>query len=349
MKRNVDRRSFLTDAGLVVAAGLTNLPALAQSGKGEVVIANWGGSWNDRTIKFIEAPLLEAAGIKVVRDLAAAPARRTKLLAERALPRATIDVAQFSESDAHLLFTQGVWDTLDETKVPNLKFVYDNLKTSYFVPWQYSGWVLVHNPSKVAEPPRKFADLLNPKYAGKMGLTDIHYALHIRAAALAAGGGVHDIALGQKWLLELKKAVQPRLYPGHEQVQIALKNEEVWISTNFRSRALQFGHEGAPVVPQYPGEGGIGVVFGAGVTKRARNKDNAYAYLNAMLDPKAMGGLVQETFYAPAIKNAQLPAEVKARLEFTAEEQKRLHFPDLAKAGPEDPALLDWWNKVYKA
>lgn len=348
MEPNQDRRRLVMGAASAFA-GLSAAPAWAQAAKGEVVVANWGGSWNERTVKFIEAPLLEAAGMKVVRDLAAAPARRTKLLAERALPRATIDVAHASEGDAHMLHTQGVWDTLDETKVPNLKFVHDNLKTPYFVPWQFSGWVLVYNPAKVPDPPRRFADLLNPKYAGRVGLTDIHYALHHRAAALAASGNVHDVAGAQKWLLELRKAVQPRLYPGHEQVQVGLKNEEVWISCNFRSRTLQFANEGVNVLPMYPGEGGIGTVFGAGVTKRARNKENAYAYLNAMLDPKALGSMVQETFYSPSTRNAQLPAEVKARLEFSPDEQKRLHFADLAKAGQEDPGMLDWWNKVYKA
>lgn len=349
MSDRINRRTFISSTGVAVATGLAASPTLAQSGKGEVVVANWGGSWNDRTVRFVEAPLLEAAGIKVIRDLASAPARRTKLLAERALPRSTIDVAHVSEADAYLLQSQGVWDAVDESKVPNLKFVHGNLKTSYFVPWQYSGWVLVVNPSKVPEAPRRFADLLNPRYAGKVGMTDIHYALHVRAAALAASGNVHDVAGGQRWLLELKKAVQPRLYPGHEQVQVALKNEEVWLSTNFRSRTLQFAHEGVNVVPQYPGEGGIGVVFGAAVTKRARNKDNAFAYLNAMLDAKALGGMVQESFYAPSVTHAVLPADLKARLEFNADEQKRLHFPDLAKAGQEDPGLLDWWNKVFKA
>lgn len=349
MSQAMNRRQFITTSGLAASSALLPAAHAAPAGKGEVVVANWGGSWNDRTVKFVEAPLLEAEGIKVIRDLAASPARRTKLLAERALPRATIDIAHVSEADAYMLQSQGVWATIDQTTVPRMALVYENLRTNYFVPWQYSGWVLLYNPARVPDPPRRFADLLNPKYAGKVGLTDIHYALHQQSASLAAGGGLLDVAGGQKWLLELKKAVQPRIYPGHEQLQVALKNEEVWISCNFRSRVLQYANEGVNVVPEFPGEGGIGVVFGACMTKRARNKDNALRYLNALLDAKSMGGLVQESFYSPAVKNPQMPADIRNKLEFSPDQQKRLRFPDLAKLGTLDPELLNWWNRVYKA
>lgn len=349
MNRTFNRRHFLAGMGAAGAAGLFGLPMHARADKGEVVVANWGGSWNERTVKYVEAPYVESAGIKVVRDLTAAANRKTKLLAERKLPRATIDVAHASETDAYFLNTQEVWDTVDEKKVPNLKYVHDNLKTKYFVPWQYSGWVVLYNPARVSEPPRSFADLWNPKYAGKVGLTDVHYAWHQQAAALATGGGPLDIAAGQKHLLELKKMVQPRLYPSHEQIQVALKNEEVWLSCNFRARVLQFANDGVNVQPVYPKEGGIAVVFGAGVTKRARNKKNAYFYLNALLQPKGMAELAQASFYAPAVSNAPLSPEMKAKLEFAPDEQKRLHFPDLGKVGAADAGMLDWWNKVFKA
>lgn len=347
MSTGIDRRGFVTQAGALMLGG-AGVPAGVRASEGEVIVANWGGSWNDRTVKFVEAPLLESKGVKVVRDLAAAPARRTKLLAERALPRATIDVAHVSGADAITLQSQGVWANVDESMVPNLKFVHDKLRSSFFVPWQYSGWVLLYNPARVSEPPRSFADLLNPKYAGKVGMTDIHYQMHHLSAALAAGADLLDTAAAQKWLLELKKAVRPRIYPGHEQLQVALKNEEVWISTNFRSRALEYGHDGVNVLPQFPTEGGVGVIFGACMTKRARNRDNALRYLNAMLDPASMGGLVQESFYAPAVTNAVLSDPMRARLEFPADQQKRLHFPDLARVGQADPGMLEWWNKVFK-
>ena len=349
MNGNFSRRRFLASTTAVGAAGLVGLPLGARANQGEVVVANWGGSWNDRTVQFIEAPLVEAAGIKVVRDLTAAANRKTKLLAEMRLPRASIDVAHQSETDAYFLNTQKVWDTVDEARIPNLKNVHDNLKTTYFVPWQYSGWVVLYNPARVSDAPKSFADLWNPKYAGKVGMTDVHYAWHYQAAALAGGAEPLDTARAQKMLLDLKKAVQPRIYPSHEQLQVALKTEEVWLGFNFRARVLQFAHDGVNVQPVYPKEGGIAVVFGACMTKRARNKDNARFYLNALLDPNGMAGLVQASFYAPAVRNAPLPPDLKAKLEFSDGEQKRLHFPDLGKVGVLDAGMLDWWNKVFKA
>ena len=85
------RRQLLQAMG--AATGLAMVPELswAQPG-GELTVTNWGGDWNDRTVKFIEAPLVESKGIKIVRALNLEPERKAKLLAEKNLPRDTIDI-----------------------------------------------------------------------------------------------------------------------------------------------------------------------------------------------------------------------------------------------------------------
>lgn len=150
-------------------------------------------------------------------------------------------------------------------------------------------------------------------------------------------------------LMELKKAVQPRLYPTHQQLQAAFKAEEIWLACNYKARTQQFASDGLNVRPSYPKEGGIGITFGASMPKRARNKDNAYFYLNALLDPVGMANLVQASFYTPANKTAPLPAEFKEKISFTDDEQKRLHFQDHEFMAKVSSPWLEWWNKEFKA
>ena len=91
-------------------------------------VYQWDGS------AFVEAPLVESKGIKIVRTLNLEPERKTKLLAERNLPRGTIDVAHFSAGDAFELNEQDILEKLDASRIPNLANVRAGLATPYFVP-----------------------------------------------------------------------------------------------------------------------------------------------------------------------------------------------------------------------
>lgn len=346
---NSDRRRFLQGAGLAAGALAMGRVPHALAAGGTVVVANWGGDWNDRTVQHIEAPIVEKAGIKIVRDLGQAPERKTKLMAEKNLPRGTIDIAHFADSDAYDLHTQDVLDQLDLKKIPNWAHVHPELKTMpYFVPWLYSATVLCYNPAKIKEPPTSFADMLNPKYAGRVGLNDQHFYWNIFMAALTDGGSKSKLEPGKKKLMDMKKAVSPRVYPTHQQLAAALKTEEVWLCANFKARVLQWQHDGLPVKDSYPKEGAIAALFGAVMPKRARNKDTGYFYLNAMLDPQGMANLSAASFYAPAVDNAPIPGDLKKRIEFTAQEQKKIHFHDFGYVSKNYAAWLEFWNKEFK-
>jgi putative spermidine/putrescine transport system substrate-binding protein len=344
----LDRRGFLRAAALAGA-----LPSLlsgrsAHSAGGELVVANYGGDWNDRTVRFLEAPLVEKAGIKILHEFGSADERKMKMRAERQLPRGTIDIAHLSDADAFELNQQALVEPLDQSRIPNYAHVHENLRTTYSVPWLYSGLVVLYNPSKVKVPPTSFADLWDPKYAGKVGLIDQSYFLYMQVAALLNGGSLSNTEPGKEMLLQLKKAVSPRIYPGQDQMAAGFKNEEIWIAPNFKARALQWERDGIPVATSYPKEGALAITFGAVMPKRAPHKENAYFYLNAMLDAEAMGGLAAASFYSPAVANAKLPGDVAKKIEFSTEEQAKLRFSDFGYMAANSPNWLEWWNKSFK-
>lgn len=345
------RRRFLqTAAGVAAGAitGGTSYPTWAQ-GAGELVIANWGGDWNTNVMKALETPLLESRGVTIRRDLASAPARKTKLLAERNLPRGTVDIAHFTDADAYELQIQDALEEIDYSKIPNATHLLPGMRGKYFVPWVYSGVVLIYNPNKISSPPKSFADLLKPEFAGRVGLIDQIYFNYLYAYSLVAGGTMKDISRAFPKLQDLKKAVQPRIYPSHQQLVAAMSSDEVWISANYKARAAMWQAEGLPVRASYPAEGAIAIQFGVVIPKRARNKDLAYRYINEMLAPSAARSLSQLTYYAPATSNADLPAEHRGRVEFGEDERKRLHYVDYDYAARNQAQWLEWWNKEIKS
>lgn len=347
---HTNRRSFLVGSSAAFAFGATSWPRYSQAATGEIVVANWGGDWNDRTVKFFEAPIVEKAGYSILHDLApTADQRRTKLLAERRLPRGTLDVIHLDDVDASFMNTQGVLQALDDNNVPRLANVHSQLKLPYFIPWQFSGWTIAYNPEKVPEPPKSFADLWNPKYAGMIGLTEPHWFHHMEMAGLVNGGSMTDIEKMKSALLDLKKAVAPKIYPQHLQQAQALQNGEIAIITNYKSRVLQFAKEGVKLEPVYPSEGAIAITYGAVVSNKAPNMEGALFYVNALLDAQGMSGLVQESFYSPAVNDAPLTDSLRTKIEFTEQERSKLHFRDHAFWTENLGSLLQWWNQEFKA
>lgn len=345
---NEFRRSFIQGAGaLLGSSALGATPVWAQSGSGELLVSNWGGDWSANVINALEQPELEANGIKVLRDLAAAPARKTKILAERALPRGSVDVAHFTDADAYELNQQGALEELDYSRIPNAKHLLPGAQKPYFVPFYISGVVLIYNKNKIKAPPTSFAELLNQEYAGKVGLIDQIYFNYFLAMSLLNGGSMSNAEPGLEKLKQLKKAVNPRIYPSHQQAAAALASEEIWITANYNARAAQWKADGLPVEAAYPKEGAIGFEGGVCMPKRARNKDNAYRYLNAMLLPTVAQKIAKSTYYAVPIDNAELPPEMQS-IDFTPAQRKLINRVDLGYTAKNQAAWLDWWNKEIK-
>jgi putative spermidine/putrescine transport system substrate-binding protein len=343
----LDRRRFMALSGAAIATPALGKAARAEGG--DLVVANWGGDWNERVVRAFEAPLITPKGINVIHDLQPVPERKAKLLAERGLPRGTIDVVWLSDADAYEMNQAGVLDPVDISRIPNWNNIDAKLRVPHIVTWIYGGIVLMYNPNKITTPPTSFAELWNPKWAERVGLMDQLYFQYIYAASMTNGGSMSDVEKAFPALLDMKKAVRPRIYPSHQALAAAFAAEEVWISANYNARIIQWTNEKLPVKWAYPKEGAIFTSFGAGIPKRGKNRDAAYFYLNAMLEPQAAGKIAELTSYPAATTNAEMSPEVRAGISFTAEQIQKLNFVDYAYAARNDSKWVEWWNKEFKA
>ena len=340
MNATFGRRTLL---GTAAAAAIAPKARAA----GQVVVGTWGGDYAALLASNIDKPIMTPAGIEVVQDVGNQDARRAKITAERAARRGSMDVAALSDIDLYTMSLLNVWEPITEENVPNLKFVPKAYRTAYSIPHIISGKVMVYNPAKL-QAPKGFIDMWDPKNAGKLGLIDIQYLYVIMLANLAHGGPMNDFSRGKKALMELKK-LKPRIYPSNEAFAVGMKGEEVLYGPMWLARGVFWKKGGINMATSVPSEGAIAYVSGAAVTKNAQNKANGLAYLNAMLDPRAQVGFAQSMSYAPTVDNAPVPAELMKDIGFTAAETAALKYPDFEYLAKETSALLDWWNKEFKA
>jgi putative spermidine/putrescine transport system substrate-binding protein len=336
----INRRAALTGA-----AALTAFPALAQDNK-RIVVGTWGGDYSRLLAKNIETPLLAPKGWDVIKDEANDPPRRAKVMAEKALRRGTSDIQGVSAANMYEMNEQGTIEQLDYAKMPNAKNLIPAMKYPYGVGHIYSGKVVLYNP-KLMEAPKGFADTLDPKLGNKLGIIDIQYQYTLVAAGLASGSTVGNVDPGKERLIACKKA-GARIYPSNEAFAQALKTEEIACGIMWKARAVQWQNAGINVKTVAPKEGVPMYVSGFVVPKNAPNKEGAYTYLNAMLEASAQEGFAKDMGYNPTVTNAKVEPELRERIGFTDEEQKRLVDLDYAYLARNDSALKEWWDKSFK-
>src|SRR5881394_343933 len=334
--------------GLGAVAAPAILRSTAHAEGGRVVIGTWGGDYARLLAKNIEDPILKPKGYDVAQDQANDGPRRSKMVAEKRLPRGSTDIQGLSAANMYEMNEAGVCEPIDYSKMPNAQNLIPSMKYPYGVGHIYSGKVVVYNPKVIPDAPKSFKDSFDPKHGNKMGIIDIQYQYVMTAASLAAGGKVNDLEPGKAILMEAKKG-GVRIYPTNEAFAQALKNEQIGIGIMWKARVVQWQNAGINVLSVAPNEGVPMYVSGFMIPKNAPNKEGGYAYMNAMLEKSAQENFAIDMGYNPTVTTATVALDLQKRIGFTPEEQARLVDLDYGYIAKNDSALKEWWDKVFKA
>jgi putative spermidine/putrescine transport system substrate-binding protein len=336
------RRSALSGAA---ALPLIGRGAAAQPA-GRIVVGTWGGDYARLLRKNVEEPFLVSKGWEVVQDQAGDAPRRAKMVAERRLPRGTVDIQGLSAANIYEMGEAGVAEPIDYSRLKNAPNIIPAMRYPFGVGHIYSGKVVLFNP-KLVERPAGFRACLDPRHGSKIGIIDIQYQFVMVSAALAAGGSVSNIEPGKALLLEAKKA-GARVYPTNEAFAQAMKTEEIALGLMWKARGVQWQDAGIPVRMIAPVEGVPMYVSGFAIQKNAPNKAGAYAYMDAMLEKAAQEAFAIDMGYNPTVTNAVVAPDLQTRIGFTEEEKSRLVDLDYAYLARENAAMKEWWDKVFK-
>lgn len=346
---NIHRRDLMKGAAAAALLPALGGAASAQAA-GKVVVGTWGGDYARLLTKNIEDPILKPKGMEVVQDQAGDAPRRAKMVAERRLPRGTVDIQGLSAANMYEMNEAGVIETLDYSKIPNAKNLLPTMKYPYGIGHIYSGNVVIFNPKIISPAPKGFKDWLDPKWGSKIGFIDIQYQSIFIAASMAATGGkdMNDLDKAKEVLMAVKKA-GARVYPTNEAFAAAMKNEEIGISAIWKARVVQWQNAGIPCEAVSPVEGIPAYVSGFVIQKNAPNKDNAYAYMNAMLEKAPQEAFAVDMGYNGTVTGLNVDPALQKRIGFTAEEEKMLKDLDYGFLAKNDSAMKEWWDKVFKS
>ncbi|MBN8888943.1 MAG: extracellular solute-binding protein [Rhodospirillales bacterium] len=340
----LSRRSMLAGTGALALAPLGGQAATAAE---RCIVGTWGGDYARLLRENIDTPLLVPTGVEVTQSVSDEAPRLAQMFAKRMLPRGTLDIACLGSFNGYRAASSGLLETLDTTKVPNLKYVAPDLRSGSFMPDQfvphiYSPQVLAYNPNTVKTPPTTWAELLEPRWKGKVGVQAATAVWVIMGAAQATAGNPNAFDSAKEYLLKLN-ANGLRLYAETDAIAPAFKSGEIDVAVIWLARTIMWRNAGFPVRGSFPKEGAIAYVSGMVMPKNAPDKDGAYKYMNALLDPSAQRGFAAHMGYLPTVSNALLTGKVADDLALPA--GAKLVQPDYPMIAKESPALNDWWLK----
>jgi putative spermidine/putrescine transport system substrate-binding protein len=335
----VSRRLVLGGGALLAA------PAIIRSARAaeQCVVGTWGGDYARLLRENIDDPLMKPAGVEIVQDVGDENPRVSKLYAQKKLPRGAVDIACVGALNGFRVTEAELVEELDDKKVPNLKHVPENLRMPAFVPHIYSAQVLVYNPNTVKEPPQTMSDLLDPKWKGKVGMVATVGPWVMQAASLLESGTTTDFDKAKAFMTKLA-ANGLRLYPETDNLAPAFKSGEIDVGMIWLARTVMWQNGGFPVKGNFPKEGAILYVSGMVMPKNAPDKEAAYKYMNALLEPSAQQGFAAHMGYLPTVDNAPLSGSVGEQLALPEPKPKLVtpDYPVLSKAFSD---LNDWWLK----
>lgn len=346
---NLNRRAFLRSSAIGSALIAAGLPLAARADEQKQVIASiFGGDYADLMREIVDERVMVPAGYEVLQDISTTEARQTKLRTEKMRRNSSFDVALLADLDMYPMSQIGVLETLDETNVPRLSKVIPALRKSYSAPQLYSYIAILYNPEKITTPPTSYADLWNPAYKGKVGVSDVLYTATSAAAALVGGGSMTDFTPGQAKLMELRNDQQVQILPTNESIATAFNSEDIWITLNYVARGYAWQKAGLNIASAVPVEGAIPIAFELAIPKNAPHKDAAFAYVNAALEPDSQIGFSEAIGYLPSVTDARLDPELEAKIGLSEADQAKLLPMDNGYLMENQSAIFDFWNREFK-
>lgn len=312
MKSTLNRRHFLGTA----AAGTAMLaaPSIVRAAGSPIKVGTYGGFFEDSFKEFIFPEFTAATGIEV--NSIAVPTAETWLVqianAARA-KTAPADVSLMAGVPRQRGIDQKLFQTLDESKIPNLANIPDSFKDRYedgglvsvgAVSWYIT---LCTNTDEIAEAPTSWADMWDPKYEDTLGILALptnSYMLEVTATAFFGGTDILNTRDGISQVFDKLAELVPNVrlwYRDEGAFQQALQDGEIPMGQYYHDVAGLAAAEGFPVRSTFPSEGGILDSGSWIVPTHAEPVDEVHEFINFISDPATQALLSRYLGTAPVV------------------------------------------------
>lgn len=341
------RETLLRSLAAATALGLPGLSAFAAS---PLVVNTYGGRWE----KFWRSDLLpmfeKASGVQPTLDVGLGKNFIANLRAA-GIEKPPYSVLMVNENIASVVRDEGYFEPIPLSKVPNLANVYPNLRNpgDNGVRGIVSTIGIGYRKDLVKTPPKSWTDLwTNPEFKGKIGLYQIGNTAAMLFLLMTAKiyGGSQDAI--DRAFVEIKKLLPFTQADWSGTLSTMLTRGDVTVAVIDFPESVALRKKGVPVEMVVPTEGVMAFEQSFNILKNAPNKEDAYKYLNFILQPDVQLMMAKEFYTSPTSTKVQLPAELAADVPVSGKAMASIVGFDWSKVNPQLPAITDRWNREIK-
>ena len=335
----------------MAGAGISTLgwPALSMAQQ-KLVVNTYGGRWE----KFWRSDLLpmfsKANAIEPMLDVGLGKNFIANLRAA-GVEKPPYSVLMVNENIASLVRAEGYFEPIPLSKVPNLANVYPNLRnpSDNGVRGIVSTIGIGYRKDLVKKPPTAWSDLwTNPEFKGKIGLYQIGNTAAMLFLLMTAKlyGGSQDAI--DRAFVEIKKLLPFAQADWSGSLATMLTRGDVTVAVIDFPEIVALKQKGVPVEMVVPAEGVVAFEQSFNILKNAPAKEEAYKYLDFILQPYVQDMMAREFFTSPTNNKSQLPPELNSSIPISGKKMSSIMQFDWTKVNPQLAAITDRWNREMK-
>lgn len=350
MDITLDRRKLMLGSLATAALVSAGLPRKAAAQTAKLVINTYGGRWEKYWRGDLIPGFTKVSGVSPTLDVGLGKNFIANLRAA-GVEKPPYSVLMVNENIASLVRGEGFFEPIPAAKVPNLADVYPNLKNAgdNGVRAIVSAIGLGYRKDLVKTPPKSWADLWsNPEFKGKIGLYQIGNTaamLFLLLTAKIFGG--NELAIDRAFA-EIKKLLPFQQADWSGTLATLLTRGDVTVAMVDFPEIVALQKKGVPVEMVVPTEGVVAFEQSFNVLKHAPAKEDAYKYLNYVLDPATQEGMAKEFFTSPTNMKSKIGSDLAPSIPVHGDKMKTLVQFDWTKVNPQVAAITDRWNREMK-
>ena len=332
------------------ASPVAPAPAPPAKGSGEVIVNAYPSEYEDLFNKYIKEPFERETGIKVICDCNGSAAEDyAKIKASGGAPGWDVDAVTAQEAIQGA--KEGLLLELTEQNVPNIKYFYPDMRKlvgPYGVPYEIQYMSLMYHKDKVKPAPDSWQVMWDPKVKGHaltFQFANILGVYHMLMAAKINGGSFENVEPGFQALEKLKDNLLD--WPQQStQAVVHMERGEVWVMPYWDGRAHYYVDQGLPYDFVIPKEGSIPLVNSLIIPKGAKNRENAFRFVDFWLSKEIQRSWALGYTVGPGRGDIDFPDDFKKRHITTEADIKKMGPPDFDYIAKNRPAWTDRVNRI---
>ncbi len=350
MNYPISRRTLVLSSLATASLVAAGWPRHAAAQAAKLVVNTYGGRWEKYWRSDLIPGFTKTSGVTPTIDVGLGKNFVANLRAA-GVEKPPYSVLMVNENIASLVRAEGFFEPIPAAKVPNLANVYPNLKNAgdNGVRAIVSAIGIGYRKDLVKTPPKSWADLWsNPEFKGKIGLYQIGNTaamLFLLLTAKIFGGS--EMAIDRAFA-EIKKLLPFQQADWSGTLATLLTRGDVTVAMVDFPEIVALQKKGVPVEMVVPTEGVVAFEQSFNVLKHAPAKEDAYKYLNYVLDPAVQEGMAKEFFTSPTNTKSKVDAALAPSIPVHGDKMSTLVQFDWAKVNPQVAAITDRWNREMK-